>query len=144
MKAWKLLMNKELRKYVRVSIMAPLYARLSPGLSAENCFCRLNGQLFDDYLKRSLYKRICISGSGMAFESDVPFAPGGILEVRFALDDIYPGVIELCLEVLRVDMRPRCYCIVGKYLGMDERVRKLIVQFTSEREQRAGRKKITK
>jgi hypothetical protein len=134
-------MNNDLRKSVRVSMLAPLTVRPFSGLSADDCFCRLNGQDFDDYLKRNLYKKLNISATGIAFESNMPFAPGSILEVRFTLDDIYTGVIELCIEVLRVDIWPRGYWIAGRYIGINEGVRELIFQFIAEREQRVSRKK---
>ena len=134
--------DKELRQFDRVNVLAPLTARPLSGVFADKCFCRLNGQTFDDSLKRNLYKRLNISGTGLAFESDAPFAQGGILEVRFSLDDVYSGVIELCIEVMRVDMRPRGYWIAGRFVGMDEAIRKLILKFIYERGQRSDRKKI--
>jgi hypothetical protein len=135
-------MMEDKRGYARISMLAPLYVRQLSGVTLDDCFCRLNEQGFDDYLKRSLYKKINISGSGILFESDVPFAPGGILEVQFMLDDAYLGLIDLCIEVLRVDMRPRGYRIAGRYVGMNESVQKLILQFISDRERRTIRKKI--
>jgi hypothetical protein len=131
----------EKRAFARVSILAPLFVRPMSGATEDNCFSRLNEQGFDDYLKRSLYKKMNLSGSGLLFESDVPFAPGGILEVQLMLDDVYHGVFDICIEVLRVDMRPRGYRIAGKYVGIDESVRSLILQFITARENRGSSKK---
>jgi hypothetical protein len=133
-------MQEELRGYFRVNMLAPLFVRPLHGITAEKYHCRLNAQGFDDYLKRSLYKKINISGSGIGFESDQPYAPGGILEVRFMLDDVHLGLIDLCIEVLRVDMRPKGYWVAGRYVGMVEDVRQLILQFISQRENRSKKK----
>ncbi len=122
-------------------MLAPLFVRPLSSAAPDECFCRLNEQGFDDYLKRSLYKKINISGSGIVLNSDVSYAPGSFLEVQFMLDDAYPGIIALCIEVLRVDMRPGGYLVAGRFAGMDDKVQKLIVNFISEREHRVrGRK----
>ena len=133
---------EEKRTFGRVNMLAPLFVRQMQGAAAEDCFCHLIEQKFDDYLKRSLYKKINISGSGILFESDVPFAPGGILEVKFMLDDAYLGVIYLCIEILRVDMRLRGYRIAGRYVGIDESVREMIIKYIYARERGAAGKKI--
>jgi hypothetical protein len=135
-------MNKESRKFDRVNALVPLSVLPLSKASPGNYFCRLDEQDFDDYLKIVLYKDLDISGAGISFESHVPFAVGGILEVRIKLDDIYPGRIQLYLEVMRVDVSPDGYRIAGRYVDLDKDIRKLILQFISARKNRVAKKKI--
>jgi hypothetical protein len=50
---------------------------------------RLSAQGFDEFLKRSLVKKINIGVEALSFESDTPFAPGNRLELRIMLEDVY-------------------------------------------------------
>jgi hypothetical protein len=136
-------MAEESRRFLRVNLLAPLFAKPMLGGSADDCYSRLNEQQFDEYLKRSLYKKMNISGSGIGFESNQPYAPGGILEIRLMLDDVYSGTMDLCVEVVRVDLRPMGYWVAGRFLRLSEDIQKKILQFVAQREHRLMSRKIS-
>jgi hypothetical protein len=125
-------------------MLAPLFVKPMHGISADECYSRLNAHGFEEYLKRSLYKKMNISGSGMGFESDQPYAPGGIMEIRLMLDDVYSGTIEVCVEVVRVDLRPMGYWIAGRFVNLGEDIKRLIEQFVAQREHRLLSRRISK
>jgi hypothetical protein len=137
-------MREEMRAFLRVNMLAPLFVKPLHGVSADDCYSRLNEQEFDEYLKRSLYKKINISGSGIGFESNQPYAPGGILEVRLMLDDVYSGTMDLCAEVVRIDLRPMGYWVAARFVGLSEDIRNMIFQFVSGRENRLISRRIPK
>jgi len=126
--------NEESRKLFRAETIAPLFARPLQGSISDYRGNRLRAGGFDEFLKRSLVKKINISLEALSFESDIPFAPGERLELRMMIEDFYDGIIDLCVEVLRIDVRKKNYCIVVKYLGMGSDVEDIIRQFVSERE----------
>jgi len=125
-------------------MLAPMFVKPMFGASVEDCYSRLNEQGFEEYLKRSLYKKMNISGSGIGFESDQPYAPGGIVEIRMMLDDVYNGIIELCVEIVRVDLRPKGYWVAGRFVGINEEIQKKILQFVAMREHRLLSRKISR
>jgi hypothetical protein len=129
-------MRKELRAFLRVKAIAPLFARSRTGLPDLG---NLSTQGFDEFLKRSLTKRIDISSAGLSFESDVPFAPGDFLDLRIMLEDVYEGSIDFCVEVLRIDVYQKHYRIAVKYLDMEDTVRDVIRQFVALRESQLAR-----
>jgi|WetSurMetagenome_2_1015567.scaffolds.fasta_scaffold00217_6 hypothetical protein len=137
-------MTEEMRRFLRVNMLAPLFVKPMLGASAEDCYSRLNEQGFEEYLKRSLYKKMNISGSGIGFESQQPYAPGGVLEIRLMLDDVYNGTIEVCAEVIRVDLRPMGYWVAGRFVNLSEDIRKIILKFVEQRELRLLSRKIVK
>jgi hypothetical protein len=137
-------MTEEMRRFIRVNMLAPLFVKPMHALSAADCYSRLNEQGFDEYLKRSLYKKMNISGSGIGFESNQSYAPGGIVEVRLMLDDVYSGSIELCVEVVRVGLRPMGFWVAGKFVGLGEDIQKMILQFVAQRELRLLSRKVIK
>jgi|GEM_PF-2194740 len=137
-------MTEEMRRFMRVNMLAPLFVKPIHGISADECYSRLNEQGFDEYLKRSLYKKMNISGSGIGFESNQSFAPGGIVEIRLMLDDIYSGSIELCVEIVRVGLRPMGFWVAGRFVGLGQDIQKMILQFVAQREHRLLSRKVVK
>jgi|WetSurMetagenome_2_1015567.scaffolds.fasta_scaffold00764_7 hypothetical protein len=135
-------MDEELREFSRVNMLAPLFVQPLYGVSADDCPCGMKEQGFDEYFRRSLYKKVNISVTGIAFESDQPYAQGSILEIRFMLDDVYTGIIDLCAEVVRVDMQSRGFLVAGRFISMDKTISDLICQFIRLRENRPERRKV--
>jgi hypothetical protein len=128
--------TEDARVLFRARATAPLFARPLSGSMPDECYSRLSEPGFDEFLKRSLVKKIDISIAGLSFESDIPYATGDVIELRLMLEDVYRGVIDLCVKVLRVDVRPRHYRIAVTYIELDENVKKLISDFVFSRAHR--------
>jgi hypothetical protein len=64
-----------------------------------------------------------------------------MIELRFMLEDVYRGVIDICVKVLRVDVRPRHFRVAVTYVELDDKVRKLISDFVNQREREGIRAK---
>jgi len=124
----------ESREFFRVDAAVPMLVRPLTSNEANRCYCLLTEKGFDQTLKKTLIRKINISGAGICFENDMPFTPGDILEIRLMLEDAYHGVIALCVKVLRVEKHSRNYSIAVNYVGMSENIRDLIVTFVFKRE----------
>ncbi|HMK55468.1 MAG TPA: PilZ domain-containing protein [Dissulfurispiraceae bacterium] len=124
----------ELREYFRVDADVPMFVRQLTKNDAVNYDCNLSGQGFGDAMKKELGRRINISGAGICFESQTPYATGDFLEIRFMLENVYEGLIAVSVEVLRVERRTKDYCVAVKYVAIDEQIRDLIVKFVFLRE----------
>ena len=126
--------KQESRGFFRVGAIVPMFVRHIDAEEASNYSCNMGVQGFDKNIKKELLSRINISGAGICFESLIPYSAGDFLEVRFMLEDVYPGIISVCTKVLRVESCPKHYCIAVKYECMDEDIRELIVKFVFQRE----------
>ena len=124
----------ELRQFFRVDATVPMFIRSLSDREAVRFTCRLDDKGFDKTLKERLLRKINISGAGICFESDVPYDQGEIIEMRLMLEDVYPGIIGVSVEVNRVEKKSRNYYIAVKYACIDERIRELIVSFVFQRE----------
>jgi c-di-GMP-binding flagellar brake protein YcgR len=125
---------REAREFFRVDAAVPMSVRSLARDEATRCLCHLSDKGFDKTLKKNLVRKINISGAGICFENDMPFAPGDILEIRLMLEDAYHGTIVLCVKVVRVEKRSRNYCMAASYVGISEDIRELIVTFVFKRE----------
>jgi len=124
----------ELRQFFRVNATIPIFLRSLSDREAVPFSCRLDDKGFDKTLKKRLMRKINISGAGICFESDIPYVLGDIIEMRFMLEDVYPGIIAVSVEVIRVETGSKNYYIAVKYACIDERIRELIVRFVFQRE----------
>jgi c-di-GMP-binding flagellar brake protein YcgR len=125
---------RESREFFRVDAAVPMFVRPLTKDDAKRCSCHLTEKGFDKTLKKTLVRKINISGAGICFENDMPFTPGDILEMRLMLEDAYHGIIALCVKVLRVEKLSRNYRIAVNYVDMSENIRELIVAFVFKRE----------
>ncbi len=126
--------KQESRRFFRVGAIVPMFVRHLDAEEASHYTCNMGVQGFDKNIKKELLSRINISGAGICFESPTPYSAGDLLEVRFMLEDAYPGIISVCARVLRVESCLKHYCIAIKYECMDEDIRELIVKFVFQRE----------
>jgi c-di-GMP-binding flagellar brake protein YcgR len=124
----------ESREFFRVDAPVPMFVRSLTKDEGKRCSCHLSEKGFDKTLKKTLSRKINISGAGICFENDMPFAPGDILEMRLMLEEAYDGIIGLCVKVLRVEKLSRNYRIAVNYVDMSENIRELIVAFVFKRE----------
>jgi len=124
----------ESREFFRVDAAVPMFMRSLARDEAKRCSCHLSEKGFDNALKKTLIRKINISGAGICFENDMPFTTGDILEMRLMLEDAYHGVIAICVKVLRVEKLAKNYRIAVNYVDMSEDIREIIVAFVFKRE----------
>jgi c-di-GMP-binding flagellar brake protein YcgR len=124
----------ESREFFRVDAAVPMFIRSLTEDDAKRCSCHLTEKGFDTALKKTLMRKINISGAGICFENDMPLTPGNILEMRLMLEDAYQGIIAFCVKVLRVEKLQKTYRIAVKYVDLSEPVREIIVAYVFKRE----------
>ena len=101
----------EAREFFRVDAAVPMYVRSLAEDEAKRCSCHLSHKGFDKTLKKTLIRKINISGAGICFENDIAYTPDDILEMRLMLEDAYHCIIALCVKGVRVEKSSRNYRI---------------------------------
>jgi c-di-GMP-binding flagellar brake protein YcgR len=124
----------ESREFFRVDAAVPMFVRALAIEEAKRCSCHLSEKGFDKTLKKTLMRKINISGAGICFENDTPFNIGDVLEIRLMLEETYTGIIGLCVKVLRVEKLSKNYRVAVSWVDLTENVRELIVAFVFKRE----------
>ncbi|HTZ17777.1 MAG TPA: PilZ domain-containing protein [Dissulfurispiraceae bacterium] len=120
---------QERREFFRIDVDVPVFIRVPAGGEAGDCACTLSKEKFSDDIKKSLVRRINISGAGISFLSDKQYSAGDLIEMLVMIENVYPGIITLCTRVLRSEKRRNKYFTAVEYIGMTTEIRELISAF---------------
>jgi hypothetical protein len=122
------------REFFRVDAFIHLFSSLVPKEERANIGSRTLPETPDSLWSADTLKRVDISGSGIAYDSDDFYALGDIVELRIMFEKDWGVPLLVYGEVLRVEPYSHHCRVSLKYLAMDERTRCIITRFVFERE----------
>lgn len=86
-------------------------------------------------------KKVNISGGGISFETEKPFSPGDIIELKLILTMQYPLSLFLYGEVVETSNPNPEYDTSVQFIAIDDFIRDEIIRFVFEKEREILREK---